>query len=177
MLITLQWLKEKGACDAAKERFATEYPEGGDYQEILNKLAEENNADWAQWLMQAAGPVDTVLEVDELTTEASLFFAGRIIIKGALKVAKGLFSGEGIKAGRGIEAGWGIEAGEGIEAGRGIEAGWGIKAGRGIEAGEDYGIYAGLELSISLKAKYAKVIAKERPKNLLLGEFKERRVS
>ena len=61
----------------------------------------------------------------------------------------------------------------GIRAGEGIEAGEGIKAGSGIEAGSDYGIYAGLSIRISLKAQYALVVAKTKPENILLGEYRE----
>ena len=207
MLITLDWLNEKGACSAGKRWFEEHFPEGGEYQDVLNALAAENSASWGQWLLQAAGPVDTVLEVNEINTDASLFFAGRIIVKGALIVARYLFAGrsivagEGIKAGRSISAGecinagWGIKAdhgivaGEGINAGEGIEAGWNIKAGHGIkaggsivagegikaggsiEAGCDYGIYAGLRVRISHKKEYATIRAKEKPENIVCGEW------
>ena len=150
MKITLDWLKEKNACGEARREFAKRFPEGAEYQDVLDALAAENNFEWAYWLMHAAGPVDTVLEVEELTAEASLFFAGKVIVKGAIEVAK-----------------W-------ILAGGGIEAGGGIKAGEGIEAGNDLGIYAGLRLRISLKAEYAVVKAKEMPNNLLLGTFEKR---
>ena len=150
MKITLDWLKEKNACGEARREFAKRFPEGAEYQDVLDALAAENNFEWAYWLMHAAGPVDTVLEVEELTAEASLFFAGKVIVKGAIEVAK-----------------W-------ILAGGGIEAGGGIKAGEGIEAGNDFGIYAGLRLRISLKAEYAVVKAKEMPNNLLLGTFEKR---
>ena len=156
MKITLDWLKEKNACGEARREFAKRFPEGAEYQDVLDALAAENNFEWAYWLMHAAGPVDTVLEVEELTAEASLFFAGKVIVKGAIEVAK-----------------W-ILAGGGIEAGGGIKAGEGIEAGGGIEAGNDFGIYAGLRLRISLKAEYAVVKAKEMPNNLLLGTFEKR---
>lgn len=54
----------------------------------------------------------------------------------------------------------------------GIEAGWGIKAGSGIEAGEDFGVYCGLRVRVSLKAEHAVAYAKYHPKHLLLGEYK-----
>ncbi len=49
-----------------------------------------------------------------------------------------------------------------------------LVAGEGIKAGEDWGIYVGLSIKISIKAKYVFVIAKTKPKNLLLGEFKKK---
>ena len=48
-----------------------------------------------------------------------------------------------------------------------------IEAGSGIEAGEDFGIYCGLSVCLSMKANYAVLIAKDRPKNLLLGEYRQ----
>jgi UDP-3-O-[3-hydroxymyristoyl] glucosamine N-acyltransferase len=254
VLITKKWLVEKGACRGGREWFTKKFPKGGEYQDILNALAVENNVSWAQWLLQHAGPDNTVYEAEDVELECSLFFAGCIKVAGriaakfilagrdinagdgikagrsieadgsieagrSIEAGWGIEAGDGIKAGwgikagcdieagwgieagrsieadgsieagRSIEAGWGIEAGDGIkagcdieagrsieagwgiEAGDGIKAGWGIKAGDGINAGADWGIYAGLRLKLSLKAQHAKVIAKTRPKNLLLGEY------
>ena len=193
MLITLDWLREKGACADAVKRFEETYgQEGAEYQDVLDALAKENNASWASWLIQKAGRTNAVLEVDgDLVVEASIFFSGFIKATGriaakhlmagwgieageGIKAGGGIKAGEGIEAGGGIEAGEGIKAGGGIEAGEGIKAGWDIEAGWGIEAGGDYGIYAGLRIRISLKSKYALVIANVRPENIVLGEFKER---
>ena len=165
MFITKELLIEKGACSSGLISFEEHFPHGGDYQSILDKLAEENHREYALWLLHNFGNLDTVLETDELTIETSLFFAGRVVVKGAIKVARCLISGWGIEAGEGIEAGWGIEAG------RGIKAGWGIKAGEGIEAGCDFGIYAGLRIRISHKKQYAVIRAKEEPVNIVCGEY------
>ena len=67
-----------------------------------------------------------------------------------------------------------IEAGGSIKAGWSIVAGGSIKAGGSIEAGNDYGIYCGLSVVISLKESFAFVTATEKPKNLLLGKFKQK---
>ena len=61
-----------------------------------------------------------------------------------------------------------------IEAGGSIKAGEFIEAGGSIEAGNDYGIYCGLSVVISLKESFAFVTATEKPKNLLLGKFKQK---
>ena len=191
MLITLDWLKEKEACAESLLAFEHKFPNGAEYQEVLDALAAEDRYDWGSWLLRVGGNTNAILEVDELITKTSIFFAGKIIVKGTLKTTKWLLSsgsivtdgdikaGEDIKAGGDIEAGWDIEAGEDIKAGRNIKAGWsivagwGIEAGRGIEAGEDFGIYAGLKIRISLKSQYAIVRAKTEPKNLLLGTFEK----
>lgn len=179
MLITLDWLKEKEACAESLLAFEHKFPNGAEYQEVLDALAAEDRYDWGSWLLRVGGNTNAILEVDELITKASIFFAGKIIVKGILKTTKWLLSSGSIVTDGDIEADWGIEAGEdiyaggSIETGRNIEAGWVIKAGRGIEAGEDFGIYAGLKIRISLKSQYAIVRAKTEPKNLLLGTFEK----
>ena len=175
MFINKDWVKEKGACTEGFRYFIEHFPEGAEYQSILDVLAKDNQGGYADWLMKHAGRTDAVLEVDgDLEIEGNLFFAGMIKVSGFIKASLRIKAGSSIEAGLDIKAGWGIEAGWGIKAGSSIEAGSDIKAGEGIEAGEDYGIYAGLRIRVSLKAKYALVVAKEMPNNLLLGIFKPR---
>ena len=128
MKITKELLKEKGACAAGYRDFLKEYPvdkypDGVEYQELLDCCAEKNFS-YGSWLLDAFGKTDDVRKIEgDLIVEKGIIFAGRLEVKGC------------IKAGEGIEAGLGIEAGEGIEAGLGIEAGEGIGAGGGIETG------------------------------------------
>ena len=173
MKITKELLKEKGACadgyrDFLKEYPVDKYPDGVEYQELLDCCAEKN-FEYGSWLLGVFGKTDDVLKIDgDLIAEKSIIFAGRIEVSGGIK------AGLGIKAGCGIEAGEGIEAGWGIEAGCGIKAGLGIKAGEGIEAGCEYGIYAGLRCRITNKT-LRKIIAKKRPENIMCGEFEEKK--
>ena len=169
MKITKSMLEQLNACLEGKDWFDLNFPEGGEYQEVLDKLGAENNYSYAEWLMSRIPADDSVLEVDEIKIDGSLFFAGKIVVKKTISVTGWLRAGGGIEAGDGIEAGWGIEAGRGIEAGEGIEAGWGIKAGGGIEAGEDWGIFAGIRIQLKSWSLHAKVIAKTRPQNLISG--------
>ena len=160
MKITKELLKEKGACAAGYRDFLKEYPvdkypDGVEYQELLDCCAEKNFS-YGSWLLGAFGKTDDVRKIEgDLIVEKGIIFAGRLEVKGC------------IKAGGGIEAGWGIKAGEGIEAG------WGIKAGEGIEAGDEFGIYAGLCCRITNKTQ-RKIIAKKRPENIMCGEFEEK---
>ncbi len=152
MKITKELLREKGACAAGYRDFLKEfpeekYPDGVEYQDLLDCCAEKGFS-YGSWLLSVFGRTDDVRKVDgDLITEKSIIFAGRLEVSGSIEAGEGIEAGLGIeagwgiKAGEGIEAGLGIEAGEGIEAGLGIEAGWGIKAGEGIEAG--LGIEAG----------------------------------
>ena len=132
--ITVEMLNVKGACASGMRAFLKEfpreqYPDGADYQEVLNRCAEHERANYAAWLIQKFGATNTTLSVDKINTDGYVFFAGRIEARGEIRC-------KAIMAGRDIEAGEGIEAGCGIEAGRDIEAGWGIEAGCEIEAGE-----------------------------------------
>ena len=170
MKITKELLREKGACAAGYRDFLKEfpeekYPDGVEYQDLLDCCAEKNFS-YGSWLLSEFGRTDDVRKVDgDLITEKSIIFAGRLEVSGSIK------AGCGIEAGEGIEAGCGIEAGEGIEAGCGIKAGEGIKAGCGIEAGCEFGIYAGL--CVRITSEYRKIIAKTKPENIMCGEFVE----
>ena len=152
MKITKELLREKGACAAGYRDFLKEfpeekYPDGVEYQDLLDCCAEKNFS-YGSWLLSEFGRTDDVRRIDgDLITKKSIIFAGRLEVSGIIK------------------AGWGIKAGEGIEAGEGIKAGW------GIEAGCEFGIYAGLRVRIT--SGYRKIIAKTKPENIMCGEFVE----
>ena len=154
MKITKELLKEKGACvdgyrDFLKEYPVDKYPDGVEYQELLDCCAEKNFS-YGSWLLGAFGKTDEVRKIDgDLIVEKGIIFAGQLEVKGC------------IEAGNGIKAGWGIEAGCGIEAGE------------GIEVGDEFGIYAGLCCRVTNKT-LRKIIAKERPENIMCGEFEEK---
>ena len=191
-MITLRYLREIGACAEGRSAFEKAFPDGGEYQAVLDKCAEEGRMDFASWLLHKVGSTDDVRTYEEQINDEnmSICFAGALIFKKGARV-KHIEAGDGIEAGLGIEAGWGIEAGEGIEAGWGIEAGcgieagWGIEAGEGIkagcgieagwgiEAGEGYGIFAGLKIKLSNWSLYARVSASCKPTNLISGYWVE----
>ena len=104
MKITKELLREKGACAAGYRDFLKEfpeekYPDGVEYQDLLDCCAEKNFS-YGSWLLSEFGRTDDVRRIDgDLITKKSIIFAGRLEVSGI------------IKAGEGIEAGWGIEAG------------------------------------------------------------------
>ena len=173
MKITKELLKEKGACVDGYRAFLEEYPEkkfpdGVEYQELLDVCAEKN-WEYGVWLLNKFRPTNQIREIEgDLLVQQSIIFAGQIKVSGFIE------AGGGIKAGGKIKAGLGIKAGGGIEAGEEIEAGLGIKAGEEIEAGEGFGIYAGICCKIT-DHKFRKIIAAERPKNIMCGEFEEKK--
>ena len=153
--ITLAYLKELGACREGQREFQRAFPDGGEYQEVLDRCAEEDRVDLGRWLLEHVGPTEDVRVYEEAIDDAdkNIIFAGGLDFRAEVKI-RSLLSGCGIKAGRGIQAGWGIEAGRGIKAGRGIQAGCGIEAGDGIKAGwgieAGYGIKAGRGIKAGL---------------------------
>ena len=155
MKITKELLKEKGACadgyrDFLKEYPVDKYPDGVEYQELLDCCAEKNFS-YGSWLLGKFGKTDEGRKIDgDLIVEKGIIFAGRLEVKGCIK------------------------AGEGIKAGDGIEAGEGIEAGNGIKAGDEFGIYAGLRFRVTNKTQ-RKIIAKNRPENIMCGEFEEKK--
>ena len=167
--ITIDMLNAKGACMSGMRDFLdkypeSEYPQGVDYQELLDACAAADRDDYGSWLLDIIGRTNAVLEVDEINSEKSIFFAGSIVCNGSIKCAKSITAGSGINAGNGITAG------SGITAGRGITAGW------GINAGNDYGIYAGLRVRMSEKKICATITTKEEPHNIVCGEFVPKKV-
>ena len=154
MKITKELLKEKGACAAGYRDFLKEYPvdkypDGVEYQELLDCCAEKDFS-YGSWLLDAFGKTDEVRKIDgDLIVEKGIIFAGQLEVKGCIK------------------------AGGSIKAGDGIEAGCGIEAGGGIKAGDEFGIYAGLRCRITNKTQ-RKIIAKKRPENIMCGEFEEK---
>ena len=179
-MITLRYLREIGACAEGRSAFEKAFPDGGEYQAVLDKCAEEGRMDFASWLLHKVGSTDDVRTYEEQINDEnmSICFAGALIFKKGARVKHieaglGIKAGLGIEAGLGIKAGWGIEAGLGIKAGLGIEAGLGIKAGLGIEAGEGYGIFAGLKIKLSNWSLYARVSASCKPTNLISGYWVE----
>ena len=100
MQITIEWLKEKHACSDGTNWFSEHFPGGsGDYQAVLDALAQDNKVDYARWLLNAAGHNDSVLEVEgDLEVKCGVFFAGRINVSGKI-FATAILAGAGIKAG------------------------------------------------------------------------------
>ena len=159
--ITLDYLKQLGACREGQREFQRVFPDGGEYQAILDRCADEGRLDFGSWLFNHIGATNDVRIYEEKidTPNRGIIFAGDIKLKAGANI-KFLLSGRGIKTGYGIEAGDGIkagqdiEAGDGIKAGWGIEAGWGIKAGQDIEAGRDIEAGDGIKAGCGIKAGY-----------------------
>ena len=160
-LITKEFLKELYPCTDGYRWFCKTYPDGGKYQEILDRLCELDRFCDARWLLDKVGATDDVLEIDSIDDkEKSICFAGTIIASknltlkkikagGYIEAGGHIKAGGYIEAGEHIKAGGHIKAGEYIEAGGYIEAGWHIKADWHIKAGKDYGVYAGIGVILS----------------------------
>ena len=55
-LITLDFLKAHDACAEGRREFKRVFPDGGEYQQVLDRCADENRMDFARWLMNVCGP-------------------------------------------------------------------------------------------------------------------------
>lgn len=144
-LITKEFLKELSPCTDGYRWFCETYPDGGKYQEILDRLCELDRFDDACWLLNKVGATNDVLEIDSIDDkEKSICFARTIIASKDLTL-------KNIKAGGFIKAGKSIEASE------------------YIEAGENYGVYAGLRVRISDMKEIGYIKAQEKPKNFMCG--------
>ena len=171
--ITLDYLKQLGACRDGQREFQRVFPDGGKYQDVLDRCAEESRVDFGIWLLNHIGATDDVriYKEDINSPNRVIIFAGNIKFESKVNI-KALYSARGIEAGWGIEAGDSIEAGCGIKAGLGIKAGWGIEAGDSIEAGKDFCIFAGIKVMKSRWEFDAVVTAKTKPDNLVSGFWK-----
>lgn len=175
--ITCEYLKSKDPCMAGMIAFKSVYPEGGKYQDILDRCCAEGHADWAGWMVRNFGNTeDTRVYNDPINDpDLSIVFAGRIVFKHGATIKK-LIAGRGVESGGdinvvdGIETEFGIKVcgsivageyirvGDYIDVGRSIEPGWDVSAGGNIEAGWDIkagnGITSGgnIEAGWSIKA-------------------------
>ena len=200
MQITRDMLKEKGACEKGYRDFCqafpeSDYPDGVEYQALLDACAENNKDNYANWLLSSFGRTNDETAVEgDLISDRSIYICGSLKVTGKIKCKQLRVSGfieaggsieagesikadESIEAGESIKAGWSIkadesiEAGESIKAGGSIKAGWSIKAGGSIKAGWNCGIYAGLHVKLNSCMRYIKAIT--RPSNIICGEYIE----
>lgn len=142
-LITKEFLKTLSPCTGGYRWFCETYPDGGKYQEILDKLCELDRFDDACWLIDEVGETVDVLEIDSIYDKGkSICFAGTIIARKNLVL-------------------------------KNIKAGWSIKADGYIETGEDFGVYAGLRMRISDMKILGYIKAQEKPENLMCGYWEE----
>ena len=76
MKITKEFLREKGACRSGYGWFLENFPAGeAEYQDVLDRLAEDEQVSHASWLMNKVGSDNSVKEVDELSGIKHFFFA------------------------------------------------------------------------------------------------------
>ena len=137
--ITRDMIKAKGACASGYREFCKAfpeeaYPDGVEYQKILDRCAENGRDSYASWLVYTFGKTTDVRKIEgDYISEKSIFVCGRLEVTGKISCI-----------------------------GR-------IEAGDSIKADENFGIYAGL--SVRLDSNDRQVKAKQKPINLICGEF------
>lgn len=113
MKITREMLKAKSACAAGYREFCEafpedKYPDGVDYQDVLDKCAENGRDNHASWLLDVFGRTNDVKHIDgDLISDSSIYVCGRLEVTGKIICKNGIKAGCGIKAGKdyGIYAG------------------------------------------------------------------------
>ena len=83
IFITYDYLKQLDPCTDVLKKFKRVFPDGGEYQKILDYCAANNLSGWGRWLLAKIGPTNDVLEYTEELIDASLeiMFAGRVVFK------------------------------------------------------------------------------------------------
>jgi len=111
-VITLEFLQSQDACKTGVEWFQRNFPAGGEYQTVLDRLAqaEEDLSVWAGWLIEAAGASDEVREIEGDLKARSYFFCGSLKVSGLIEIELN------VTAGRNVTAGWSVTAGRNVTA-------------------------------------------------------------
>lgn len=125
----------------------------------------------------------------DLAVTGHLHAGQDVQVQGTLKCGQGIKTGGDVRADKDISAGSGIQAGGAIHCGDHLASGWGIiaggdicaqgaiRAGEGIQAegqiqaGDGHGVYAGLSVRLDAWSVCARVVAEERPHQLVSGHW------
>ena len=100
--ITRDMIKAKGVCAPGYREFCKAfpeeaYPDGVEYQKILDRCAENGRDSYASWLVYTFGKTTDVRKIEgDYISEKSIFVCGRLEVTGKISCI-----------GR-IEAGWDI---------------------------------------------------------------------
>ncbi|MFT9056212.1 MAG: hypothetical protein ABF449_06250 [Ethanoligenens sp.] len=101
--ITHEMICEKGAIHEGWRWFKDNFQDGGEYQDVLNTLADQDRISDAEWLLNAFGPTKDFLVLEDLKSDHSILFAGSIKIRGSLSARFCICAGCGIYAWRSQE--------------------------------------------------------------------------
>lgn len=67
--ITLAYLNEIGACRDGQREFQRAFPDGAEYQEVLDRCAEEGRVDFGTWLLDRLGSTDETRTYEDEVNE------------------------------------------------------------------------------------------------------------
>ena len=86
--ITLDYLKQLGACREGQREFQRVFPDGGEYQAILDRCADEGRLDFGSWLLNHIGATNDVRIYEEKidAPNRGIIFAGDIKLKAGANV-------------------------------------------------------------------------------------------
>ncbi len=104
--ITKELLKQHNPCRGGYRWFCEHYPNGGKYQEILDRLCDDDRFNDACWLLDEMGATTDELKINTLEdANKSICFAGSVIVENGIKV-ESIRAGAFIKAGGAYRSWW-----------------------------------------------------------------------
>lgn len=134
--ITSQFLYKHGALSDLCWLVDTTFPDGAGYQEVIDRLVDLQNVDYAEWMLYNLGPTDDVRRYDAMVNdrEKVIIFAGNLEFKDVF--AKKIICGASIEADGSVMATDLIKSGNGIRARDSIISDTSIVSEGEIKAGE-----------------------------------------
>jgi len=109
-----KFVKAKRPCADGFRWFIKNFAKGGDYQQLLDALVDDNRVSDACWLLDQFGPTDEVRVVDEVDARA-MVFAGTLKVMGSVHVDQLIRTGKQLHVQGSVRAGF--EGQSGIPAG------------------------------------------------------------
>ena len=103
--ITRDMIKAKGACASGYREFCKAfpeeaYPDGVEYQKILDRCAENGRDSYASWLVYTFGKTTDVRKIEgDYISEKSIFVCGRLEVTGKISCIGRIEAGDSIEAG------------------------------------------------------------------------------
>ena len=100
--ITRDMIKAKGAFPAGYREFCKtfpeeDYPDGVEYQKILDRCAENGRDSYASWLVYTFGKTTDVRKIEgDYISEKSIFVCGRLEVTGKISCIGSIEAGDGI---------------------------------------------------------------------------------
>jgi hypothetical protein len=106
MRITYDWLWQQEACISGLSWFKENFPDGGDYQEVLDTLGKENRSDYAFWLLEHINSETNYrIKLDKIE-EKYLYRGGDVVCNGPINISNSIVIAGDLTVKGPIHCGW-----------------------------------------------------------------------